>query len=246
MEFLPAVDSLNLTSVMNRNHRSLVKEPIRVLLVARHQMVQDGFKLLIESSDEIVVSAVTSVDNGFEQSDFEPVPEVAVVSLTSDGPVELISRLHEKLPDLRIVVIVSSDDLELQAQALERGAVGIVNEDQNPRLLIEAVKQTYAGETWLNQVVLNKVIQRNRSNAGQNGDQSSKFDSESGTETLTKRELEVLDLIGKGLKNKQIAKQLLISEPTVRCHLSSIYGKLGVNDRLNLVIKAYQIGLLDI
>ncbi|REJ78563.1 MAG: DNA-binding response regulator [Acidobacteria bacterium] len=230
---------------MNANKRSLLKEPIRVLFVAKHKMVQDGFKLLIESSDEVVVTAVKSFSDSFKRSEFSPLPEVAVVSLAHSDAVDVITKLLKNLPNLRVVVIAARDDLDLQARALELGAVGIVNEDQSPSLLIEAIRQTHAGDTWLNQVVLSKVFQKKNAGRAPSAEQDMKFDPESGTEILTSRELEVLDLIGTGLKNKQIAEKLLISEPTVRCHLSSIYGKLGVKDRLNLVIKAYQIGLLE-
>ncbi|MCO6512774.1 MAG: response regulator transcription factor [Aridibacter famidurans] len=221
-------------------------DPIRVLFVAEHQMVKDSFKLLIGSSDDLVVVAMTSEDIGVAPYQFKSAPEVAVISLAKNGSVDLIATLLDDFPDLRIVVIVPSDELDLQAQALELGAVGIVHKDQNPALLLEAIRQTHSGETWLNQVVLNKLLQRKKSDDLENGTSTSKFDSSSGFETLTNRELEVLDLIGTGLKNKEIAEKLQISEPTVRCHLSSIYGKLGVKDRLNLVIKAYQIGLLEI
>lgn len=231
---------------MNENRRNLVADPIRVLLVAEHQMVKDSFKLLIGSSDDLVVVAMTSEDIGVAPYQFKSAPEVAVISLAKNGSVNLIATLLDDFPDLRVVVIVPSEELDLQAQALELGAVGIVHKDQNPALLLEAIRQTHSGDTWLNQVVLNKLLQRKKTDDPQDGTNTSKFDSSSGFETLTNRELEVLDLIGTGLKNKEIAKQLKISEPTVRCHLSSIYGKLGVKDRLNLVIKAYQVGLLEI
>ncbi len=239
-------DLLQEYNVMNRKRSNLVKEPIRVLVVARHPMVQEGFKLLIEANREIVVAATRSFEDKFDESEIKTVPDVVVVFLGATDRVEVISELLHEWPDLRVVVTVASDNLELQATALELGAVGIVHEEQNPNLLIEAIRQTFAGETWLNQVLLNKILQRNRTSNHTNGKRSEKFDPELGFETLTSREFEVLDLIGNGLKNKQIAERLLISEPTVRCHLSSIYGKLGVDDRLNLVIKAYQRGLLDV
>lgn len=231
---------------MNQDSPNLVKEPIRVLVVAKHPMVQEGFKLLIESNREIVVAATRSFDDSFDQVEITPGPDVVVVFLGKHDRVEVITDLLEVWPDLRVVVTAASENLDLQATALELGAVGIVHEEQNPNLLIEAIRQTFAGETWLNQVLLNKILQRNRNGNSSNGKRSDKFDADLGIEALTNREFEVLDLIGNGLKNKQIAERLLISEPTVRCHLSSIYGKLGVDDRLNLVIKAYQRGLLDV
>lgn len=230
-----------------RSHRpNSNKERIRVLFIAKHQMVQESFKLLIESSSDFIVTETISFENSVDRISTVPMPDVAVIYLAGDERVEIISDLLEILPDLRIVVTVASGDLELQARALELGAVGIVHEEQSSGLLIEAIKQTYSGETWLNQVLLNKLLQRKKSADKADGKRGSKIDPDSGIETLTSRELEVLTLIGAGLKNKQIAQQLLISEPTVRSHLSAIFGKFGVDDRLNLVIKAYRSGLLEV
>ncbi len=225
---------------------ALTNERVNVLLIANYRMVQEGFKLLIESNRELAVAATRSLYDKIEQDDFEPDLDVAVIYLARYDRVEVISDLLMIMPNLRVVVTVAGDDLDLQAKALEIGAVGIVHEEQSPKLLIEAIKQTYAGETWLNQALLDRIMKRKKvgQKSGYRG--FNNFDAESGTEQLTKREEEVLKLIGEGLKNKQIALSLFISEPTVRCHLSSIYGKIGVNDRLNLVIRAYQLGLLNV
>lgn len=225
---------------------ALTNERVNVLLVANHRMVQEGFKLLIESDKDLAVAATRSFHDKIAQGDFSPDPDVAVVYLAQFDRVEVISDLLMIMPNIRIVVTVAGEDLDLQAKALEIGAVGIVHEEQSPKLLIEAIKQTYAGETWLNQALLDRIMKRKKVAQKPGYRRFDKFDIESGTEHLTKRELDVLKLIGDGLKNKQIAESLAISEPTVRCHLSSIFGKMGVNDRLNLIIKAYQMGLLDL
>ncbi len=225
---------------------ALTNERVNVLLVANHRMVQEGFKLLIESDKDLAVAATRSFHDKIAQGDFSPDPDVAVVYLAQFDRVEVISDLLMIMPNIRIVVTVAGEDLDLQAKALEIGAVGIVHEEQSPKLLIEAIKQTYAGETWLNQALLDRIMKRKKVAQKPGYRRFDKFDIESGTEHLTKRELDVLKLIGDGLKNKQIAESLTISEPTVRCHLSSIFGKMGVNDRLNLIIKAYQMGLLDL
>ncbi len=229
---------------MQQNIPTPMKKNVSVLLIANYRMVQEGFKLLIESNKDLTVAAIRSLDEKIDLSDFVATPDVAVIYLARHDRVEVISDLLRLMPDLRIIVTVAGDNLDLQATALELGAVGIVHEDQSPSLLIEAIKQTYAGETWLNQVLLDRIMKRNKPSRNSDNRGFGKFDASLGTEQLTKRELDVLKLIGDGFKNKQIAQSLLISEPTVRSHLSSIYGKIGVNDRLNLVIKAYQLGLL--
>lgn len=219
---------------------------IGVMLVANHQIVQQGFKLLIESTNECRVIAIRSLDSRFNEPDAEISPDVAVVYLNIEDGVDVIAKLGEKFPRLPVLVTVSGDNLDLQTTALELGAVGIVHEEQSPNLLIDAIRKTCAGETWLNQALLDRLVKRTRQKNGTADRRLKGYDPEAEVEFLTKREMEVLELIGEGLKNKQIAKSMMISEPTVRCHLSSIYGKLGVDDRLNLVIKAYQLGLLEV
>ena len=126
-------------------------------------------------------------------------------------------------------------------RAVQLGAVGIVQKEQNARMLIEAIRQTFRGETWINQVLLTKLL--NSKVQKKNGSKSWDLLK---AKSLTPRELEVIAMIGKGLNNKDIAVTMFISEATVRHHLSSIYGKLDGADRLNLVIYAYQEGLLQI
>ncbi|MGB7208318.1 MAG: response regulator transcription factor [Pyrinomonadaceae bacterium] len=168
--------------------------------------------------------------------------DVAVVYISTGDRVEIISDLLRQKAGLPVVLIIASVDLDSQAEALKLGAVGIVHKEQNPKLLIEAIRQTYNGETWLNQVLLNKILEKSKSS----DKTSAKGHFHMNTDSLTARELEVVKMIGEGLKNKIIAERLSISEATVRHHLSSIYGKVGVEDRLNLVIFAYQKGIITL
>lgn len=213
---------------------------VRVLLIARHPIVQESVRLLIESNRNMVVTGAypfcTDSGKSYDLSE----ADVALIYLSSGDRVEIISDLLHLSPRLRVVAAVAGDDLDLQTTALNLGAVGIVRHEQSSKLLIEAIRQTYNGETWLNQVLLNKLLDKGRPH----GKKAGKFDAESQTESLTPRELGVIQMIGKGLKNKQIGEKLFICEATVRHHLSSIYGKLGVSDRLNLVIYAYNRGLI--
>ena len=215
---------------------------IRVLLISKYQMVQESLKLLIESSRGMAVAGSYSFTEIVGKLASLASADVAVLYLSTGDPVEIISDLLLQMPVLRVVVIITSEDLDSQANALKLGAVGIVHKEQNPKLLIEAIRQTYNGETWLNQVLLNKILEKGKSN----GKKSTKTLFPSDIDTLTVRELEVIKMIGEGLKNKNIAERLSISEATVRHHLSSIYGKLGVEDRLNLIILAYQNGIVKL
>jgi len=168
--------------------------------------------------------------------------DITVIYLEAHDPVEIIGDILEGHPEIKVVAITGGEDLDSSTRALKLGAVGIVRSDQSSKLLIEAIRRAFKGETWLNQALLSNLLK--------NGDSTSvkKSNSAAGNalETITRRETEVIAMIGKGLKSKVIAERLCISEATVRHHLSSIYGKLGVDDRLNLVIYAFRHGLIPL
>jgi two-component system, NarL family, nitrate/nitrite response regulator NarL len=228
--------------MMNERTPKNMKKLIRVLLISKFQIVRDSLKFLIESDRDLTVAGTHSFAENIGKSTSIVRSDVAVVYFSSGDRVEIVSDLLQRMPGLRVVVIIEGTDLDTQAHALKLGAVGIVQKEHSPKLLIEAIKQTHAGDTWLNQVLLNKILERGKSN----GKKSTKFLLQSDTDSLTARELEVIDMVGEGLKNKNIAERLFISEATVRHHLSSIYGKIGVADRQNLVIFAYQNGLIEL
>lgn len=227
---------------MNEQTHTSPSKPINVVLISRYRIVQESLKLLIDTSRGLSVTGTYSFgDDLGKLTELSP-PDVAVVYISTGDRVEIISDLLKLRSELRVILIIASADLDAQAEALKLGAVGIVHKEQNPKLLIEAIRQTYNGETWLNQVLLNKLLEKGKAPDKASGKTRYHVDMDS----LTVREVEVVKMIGEGLKNKSIADRLSISEATVRHHLSSIYGKVGVEDRLNLVIVAYQKGLIKL
>lgn len=211
---------------------------IRILLFSKYQLVQQGLKLLIESNSDLTVVAAHSIDDDIRKLTRYGNSNLAVIDLCRGDRAETISDLLREIPDLRVVSIVEGDDLDSQAAVLRLGAVGIVRKDQDPKDLVAAILQTHKGETWLDQVLLSKILGKERPN----GKKEPKGKAKMGIESLTAREFDVIRMIGEGLPNKEVGRRLSISETTVRHHLSSIYGKTGVEDRLNLVILAYKQG----
>lgn len=226
---------------MNHGPEEKCSKPIRVLLIAKYQLVRESLELLIESNRDMTITGSHSFIENFDELQSLAIADVAVVYVSVGDRLEIISDLIRKVSALRVTVIITGADLDSQANALKLGAVGIVHKQQSPKLLLEAIRQTYNGDTWLNQVLLNKLLERGKSN----GKRTSKPFPQLNSDSLTARELDVIKMIGEGLKNKKIAERLFISEATVRHHLSSIYGKIGVEDRLNLVIFAYEHGLIE-
>ena len=219
------------------------RSKINILLVTPFPIIQKSLQVLIEDNrDMCVVNTISCFDNLSDKTDLNKLDIILIYLMDGDTEtVEIISSLLEKAPSVRIVIVTNNKDFTNQTRAIQLGAVGIVQKEQNARILIEAIRQTYKGETWINQILLSKLFQEK--NNKKNGSKSNDFLK---AQTITSREKEVITLIGKGLKNKDIADRLGISEATVRHHLSSIYGKAGVEDRLNLVIYAYQKGLINL
>lgn len=223
---------MNNSLSFNRHQRK-----IRVALVSNYRLVLDSLRELLASTRDMSVTAACNESEALTES-FEA--DVAVVYFEEYDDLQVIHDLQFKRPLLRVVAVISETAVENQLEALKLGAAGIVKKEQNCKFLFEAIRQTSKGEVWFNQSLLSRILKQNH-----NSKKSEKSD-EFTVEALTAREIEVIQMIGEGLKNKSIAERLCISEATVRHHLSSIYGKLGVEDRLNLVILAYQNGLIEI
>ena len=227
--------------------KTLTKSPsgcIRISIVANPQLVRESLSVLIGSIKDFKVVSTIGFESDRTESNKLEDSDVAVVYLETGDPVEIISEIRANYPKMKIVAITDGDDLDGSTKALKFGAVGIVQSLQGSNLLFEAIRQAFKGETWLNQRLLSNLLQNGHISKGSktNGKTNGKIGP--ANDALTPREIEVVSMIGKGLKSKVIAKGLAISEATVRHHLSSIYGKLGVDDRLNLIIYAYENGLV--
>jgi DNA-binding NarL/FixJ family response regulator len=168
-------------------------------------------------------------------------PDVIVADLDSsrDQPVIWLSRLLEKMREVRIVILAGNYDEKLCRRLARLGAMGVVPKGQAVDFLIKAIERVHAGEVWLDGSTVAGLI---RGIAG--AKPGAADDAETAKmATLTRREREIIDCLGDGLDVAAIARRLFISETTVRHHLTSILGKLGLRDRFNLVFYAYRHGL---
>jgi len=138
----------------------------------------------------------------------------------------------------QVLILTALPDPELHLSAVRLGARGILLKTDTPELLLKAIQKVCAGEAWLSKTMLASVVSElHRRSTNRIDPETAKITS------LTAREKEVVTLIGEGRRNKEIGEKLFISEKTVRHYLTSIYGKLGVKDRLELIIYAFQHGL---
>lgn len=221
-----------------------VQNQIRLLLVIEHQLIRSGLRLLLESHDRIKV--IGDAGNQAEAISIaaKERPSIALLDdqIGHDSALDLMPELLAASNATRSIILSGAQDPQLQQRAIRLGAGGMVFKDARPEVLFEAIEKVGAGETWFEPGVMPDVL-----SAMPRLRRTSKADAEATKiATLTQRESEVIALVGEGLKNKQIAERLFISETTVHHHLTSIFSKLGVSDRLELVVYAYRQGLVNL
>ncbi|MGA2264112.1 MAG: response regulator transcription factor, partial [Acidobacteriota bacterium] len=162
--------------------------------------------------------------------------------LKGESGLDFIPDLIAAAEEAKVLILTGMRDPELHRRAVRLGAKGLVSKDASVDVLAKAIKKVYAGEVWLDRSMTAAVLDElsREDDSGHLGPEQTKI------ATLTDREREVICAVGEGLKNKQIGERLFISDVTVRHHLTSIYSKLAVSDRLELVIYAYRHDLAPI
>lgn len=216
-------------------------QPIRVLLVDDHELVRSGLRLLIETNPHItVVGEATTRDEMIERATLVQ-PDIVVLDLDLHGEssLNLIPRLREVAKGSHILVLTGLGEPSAHYEAIRMGALGLVEKRQAATVLIKAIERVAAGLAWLDPNLATMLV----SGLAQTNNNAQVDPEAAKITTLTDREHEVIALICKGLQNRAIGAQLSISETTVRHHLTSIFAKLGVETRLELVIYAYRNGL---
>jgi DNA-binding NarL/FixJ family response regulator len=217
---------------------------IGILIVDDHEVVRIGLRHLIEKQPhmKVIGEACNCADALKVASQEQPDIIILDLCLGVDNGTDIIPELLRLSEESRIIVLTGVQDEEELRRASRLGAMGVIAKDAPTHMLIKAIDRVYAGELWLNRrltAALVAELRRPGEELHSNGE--AKLIAQ-----LTDRELEIIDLIGEGLKNKQIADRLCISETTVRHHVTSILGKLNVSDRLELLIFAYRNNLVAI
>lgn len=209
-------------------------ENLRILLVEDQLVIGAGLRLLIESHPGMKVVALACTREQALEFAAREAPDLILMDLNlGDGSGPFLPELRAAAPEARVLILTASKDGAAHQQAVKLGAAGIMLRDQEPEVLFKAIAKVHAGEVWLDRTTTGNLFHEMTRNSGDLDPEQSKIQS------LTDREFQVIKLIAEGLKNKEIAKRLFISETTVTHHLSSIFSKLEVSDRLELVIYAF-------
>jgi len=215
-------------------------QAIRILVIEDHLVVQAGLRLLIESRPGLVVvgEATNQADALALAAREQPNLILLDLDLGAENGLDLLPELLAVAGDARVLILTGVRDVEEHRKAIRQGVRGLVLKEQAPNLLLTAIEKVHSGEIWLDRTLMASVLSE------MVAERTRPATAEAiSIATLTERERDVIALVGEGLKNKQIANRLSITETTVRHHLTSIFAKLGVHSRLELVIFSQCHGL---
>jgi NarL family two-component system response regulator LiaR len=209
---------------------------IRVLIADDHAVVRQGLRTFLELQEDIEVVGDFADGSAAVEAAVDRGPDVVLMDLVMPGigGVEAIRRLRERSPQARVLVLTSFQDDEKIFPAVRAGAAGYLLKDVEPAELVRAIRTANEGEAVLHPAVAARLMEEFSA-------EDVRGAAESG---LTGREQEVLELIGRGLPNKLIARELGIAEKTVKTHVSAILAKLGVTDRTQAALYAVRNGLV--
>jgi len=214
---------------------------VGVLLVDDQDLVRSGLRRILRRRIGFEVVAECDDGAGVEAAVATHRPDLVVMDLRMKGVdgIEATRRLRAQSDQPPVLVLTTFDDDELLSGALRAGAAGFVLKDAPAEELIQAARVVAGGEAWLDPAVTGRVLSTYRQAAPAVANRAP-----APHDGLTRRELEVLRLIGRGLTNAQIAASLYISELTVKSHVGHIFAKLDLRDRVAAVIYAFDHGLV--
>lgn len=208
---------------------------IKIMIADDHALIREGIKQILELESDI--SVIGQASNGEEAFDMaaELNPEVILLDINMPklNGIETLRKFKDMGIKSKVIILTIHEDKEYILKTLKLGANGYILKDSSADVLIEGIRAVYKGEKYIQPSVAELVSE------------SSTYDDYCNASlvkinSLTKREYEVLILIAEGLNNKDIAERLYISEKTVKNHVSNIFKKLNLNDRVQAAIFAYK------
>jgi DNA-binding NarL/FixJ family response regulator len=218
-------------------------EPIRVLVVDDHALFRRGLQMVLEQEPDIEVVAEASDGTEAVEKCADALPDIVLmdVRMPRRGGIDACTAIHETVPSARIIMLTISDEEADLYDAIKAGAMGYLLKEISIEEVASAIRAVHGGQSLISPSMASKLLTEFASMIKKTDDRQ-----QVPTPRLTDREMEVLKLVAKGLNNRDIAKQLFISENTVKNHIRNILEKLQLHSRMEAVVYAVREKLLEI
>ncbi len=209
-------------------------KPVRVLIVEDHQIVADGLRALLNDQKDMTVVGIVGSVGESAASAAELLPDIVLLDFRlNDGTgADAAAAIRRVAPNAKHIFLTREDSDVARFAALESGASGFIHKSRAASEVVDAIRKVAAGGTLITPSAIAALINRRRQ-------------TDSQRESLTAREKEVLRLMAEGVSSRDIASKLGISYATVRTHIRSLDAKLGVHSKVQAIVKARELALID-
>ncbi|KYZ76449.1 two-component system response regulator [Anaerosporomusa subterranea] len=217
--------------------------PITILIVDDHALLRQGIKKVLDlESDLSVIGEAADGEEAIKLA-LQLKPDVVLldVNMPKKNGLEVTKELRQLAPHIKIVLLTIHDDENYVIEVVKAGATGYLLKDIEPGMLIKAIRSVHSGESFIYPTLARRLFYE-ADNVGKRPEPS----RTRGQDSLTMREIEVLQLIGQGLSNQEMAQRLFLSEKTVKNHLTNIFRKINVSDRTQAVIYAIKHKIVQV
>lgn len=218
-------------------------EMIRIILADDHAVVRQGTAELLRRESDLDV--IAEAENGLKAVELAQSlkPDIVIMDIRMPelSGIDATKQILDTAPGVRILVLTAHEDDEYLFSLMQAGASGYLLKTAPVSELVRAIRQVHEGQSAIDPSIVHKLVERFSERKGDTTDLDEELQM---SETLTARELEVLQLLARGLSNRTIADTLVISERTVQAHLTSIFSKMHVSSRLEAVMTAIRLGWL--
>lgn len=222
--------------------------PIKIMIADDHALLRQGIRNVLELEDDLLVIGEAGDGEQAVEKTVELMPDILLldINMPKFTGLEVIRKINEQIKTVKIIVLTMHDDENYVMEVIKAGAVGYLLKDIEAGMLVTAIRTVYEGESFIYPTLAKKLFgqisrqhEESKEAARKREEQKDeKEDRDDKEERLSCREIEVLVMVCKGLSNQEAAKQLFLSEKTVKNHLTNIFRKIGVNDRTQAVLYA--------
>lgn len=228
----------------------MVSQKIKIALIDDHKLFREGVKRILsfESTFEVVAEAGDGKEVNDLVANYSPDIVLMDINMPEINGIEATKDLLKNYPGTKVIILSIHDDESYVTHALQTGAQGYLLKEIDTESLLEAIRVVYEGGSYLHPKVTHNLVQEYRKLIEDKKSQSgiNQIEYRKPLHLLTRRECQVLQLLSEGQSNRMVAETLVISEKTVKNHVSNILQKMKVNDRTQAVVKAIKNGWVEV